>query len=186
MVQAVEDGQKASKLAALGNRIGFLPDMGRIAGLLAITFVAAMFVYTVVPFGEQTPSNISVTPQDSQPEAGSLSAECAYMLAECIGATLVDLRSATEFAEGHIRGAMHMTVREALREPVTRQQIEELAARAPVVFYCSAICASANTVVDTLGQENVKNVYALSGGFEGWQWAGLATEKAPAPGGPAD
>ena len=155
--------------------------MGRIAGLLAVTFVAAMFVYTVMPFGAETPSNISVVAQTSQPETGYLSAECAYMLAQCLGATLVDVRAADEFAQEHIAGAIHMTVREALREPATRQHIEELAAQAPVIFSCGIVCEQGMNVVKILRQENVQNVYALSGGFGGWQWAGLPTEKAPAP-----
>ena len=181
MVQPTTGAQTASKVSALAHRIGFLTDVGRIAGLLAVTFVAAMFVYTVVPFSATVPSNIGVIPQESQPETGYIAVDCARALVQCLGATLIDVRSDGEFAQGHIVGAMHMTVREALHEPATRQDVEEWAAQAPVIFYCGAVCGDSNNVVGQLTRDGVQNVFALSGGYEGWEWAGLPTEKGPVP-----
>ena len=86
--------------------------------------------------------------------------------------TLVDVREESEFAAGHIPGAMHLG-RGVLERDVERA-IPDPAA--PVVLYCGGGFRSA-LAADSLQRMGYTNVISMDGGWGGWTHAGYPTEK---------
>jgi molybdopterin/thiamine biosynthesis adenylyltransferase/rhodanese-related sulfurtransferase len=85
------------------------------------------------------------------------------------GATLVDVREASEWEQGHLPGAQHVS------KSYIEQQIEGIAPDrdAPVVLYCAGGVRSlfaAQTLVDM----GYTDVASMSQGFQGWKSAGLS------------
>jgi hydroxyacylglutathione hydrolase len=86
------------------------------------------------------------------------------------GATIVDVRSANEWAHGHIPGALHIPL------GYLADRAGEIPSSKPVVVQCqsggrSSIAAS---VLERLGVPNVSN---LTGGLTAWAAAGLPIEE---------
>ena len=87
------------------------------------------------------------------------------------GFVLVDVREESEWAKGHLPGAVH------LGKGVIERDVE---ARVPdpateVVLYCGGGYRSA-LAADALGQMGYTNVASMDGGFRGWKEAGLPVE----------
>jgi hydroxyacylglutathione hydrolase len=80
--------------------------------------------------------------------------------------TVVDVRGATEWATGHLPGAMHIPL------GYLTDRANEIPKGRPVVVQCQSGSRSsiAASVLDRLGVANVMN---LSGGITGWAAAGL-------------
>ncbi len=99
-----------------------------------------------------------VTPQDvdALPEAG---------------ATLVDVREASEWEQGHLPGAVHIS------KSYVEQQIEAAVPDrdSPVILYCAGGIRSL-FAAQTLEQMGYTNVASMSGGFQAWKGAGLPWE----------
>jgi len=85
-------------------------------------------------------------------------------------ATLLDVRSLTEFEEGHIPGAEHRFVGKLLRE------LGNLDRSKPIVVQCQAGGRSA--IAASILQRAEFDVVDMQGGYQAWQNAGLPTEKA--------
>jgi rhodanese-related sulfurtransferase len=86
--------------------------------------------------------------------------------------TLVDVREESEFAAGHIPGAVH--IGKGVIERDIEAKVPDPAT--PLVLYCgggfrSALAADA---VQTMGYSNV---ISMDGGWHGWNEAGLPVEK---------
>ena len=86
--------------------------------------------------------------------------------------TLVDVREESEFARGHIPGAIH------LGKGVIERDIEE---RIPdqsreLILYCGGGYRSA-LAADNLQKMGYLNVLSMDGGWRGWTEAGLPTAK---------
>ena len=86
--------------------------------------------------------------------------------------TLVDVREDSEFAAGHIPGAVHIgrgvlerDVERAVPDPAT-----------PIVLYCGGGFRSA-LAADSLQQMGYTNVISMDGGWTGWVSSGGETEK---------
>lgn len=98
-------------------------------------------------------------------------AEARQMLADG-GWALVDVRSDTEWAAGHLPGAKHLD----------RGKLEFMVERAvpdkstPVLVYCKA-GARGTLAALTLQQMGYSKVRNLEGGFMGWQKAGYEVVK---------
>ncbi len=85
-------------------------------------------------------------------------------------ATLLDVRSRTEFEEGHIPGAEHRFVGKLLRE------LSNLDQSKPIVAQCQAGGRSA--IATSILQRAGFDVVDMQGGYQAWKNAGLPTEKA--------
>jgi rhodanese-related sulfurtransferase len=86
-------------------------------------------------------------------------------------ATIVDVREASEWEQGHLPGARHVS------KSYIEQQIEGAAPDrdAPVVLYCAGGVRSL-FAAQTLSEMGYTNVASMSGGFQAWKGAGLDFE----------
>jgi sulfur-carrier protein adenylyltransferase/sulfurtransferase len=86
-------------------------------------------------------------------------------------ATIVDVREASEWDQGHVPGASHVS------KSYIEQQIEGVAPDrdAPVILYCAGGVRSL-FAAQTLEGMGYTNVASMSGGFQGWKSAGLDFE----------
>ncbi len=80
------------------------------------------------------------------------------------GATFVDVRSDQEWREGHVKGALHMPVKE-LPSDASEKLTDK---NQPIVTYCElgGRAAKGAAILRQLGYHNVT---AMSGGFPDWQ-----------------
>ncbi len=86
-------------------------------------------------------------------------------------ATIVDVREVSEWEQGHVPGASHVS------KSYIEQQIEGVVPDrdAPVVLYCAGGVRSL-FAAQTLADMGYTNVASMSGGFQGWKSAGLEFE----------
>jgi rhodanese-related sulfurtransferase len=86
--------------------------------------------------------------------------------------TLVDVREESEWARGHLPGAIH------LGKGVIERDIEQRVpdASAKVILYCGGGFRSA-LAADNLQKMGYSNVESMDGGWKGWLDAGLPTQK---------
>src|SRR4029079_19750600 len=86
-------------------------------------------------------------------------------------ATIVDVREASEWDQGHLPGARHVS------KSYIEQQIEAAAPDrdAPVILYCAGGVRSL-FAAQTLSEMGYTNVASKSGGFQAWKGAGLEFE----------
>ncbi len=84
---------------------------------------------------------------------------------------LVDTREDSEWANGHIVGAIHVG-----KGVIERDIEEEIPNKAEeVILYCGGGFRSA-LAADALQQMGYTNVISMDGGFRGWKEAGYPTE----------
>jgi molybdopterin/thiamine biosynthesis adenylyltransferase/rhodanese-related sulfurtransferase len=86
-------------------------------------------------------------------------------------ATIVDVREASEWDQGHVPGAAHVS------KSYIEQQIEAAAPDhdAPVILYCAGGVRSL-FAAQTLAEMGYSDVASMSGGFQAWKGAGLEFE----------
>ena len=79
-------------------------------------------------------------------------------------ATIVDVREASEWDQGHLPGARHVS------KSYIEQQIEAAAPDrdAPVILYCAGGVRSL-FAAQTLEQMGYTNIASMSGGFQQWK-----------------
>jgi rhodanese-related sulfurtransferase len=84
---------------------------------------------------------------------------------------LVDVREESEYAKGHLPGAIH------IGKGVIERDIEEKIpdVNAPVVLYCGGGYRSA-LAADALQTMGYTNVVSMDGGWRGWNNSGYPTE----------
>src|SRR5215208_4109408 len=87
-------------------------------------------------------------------------------------ATLIDVREDSEWEQGHLPGAVHIS------KSYVEQQIEGAVPDrdAPVVLYCAGGVRSL-FAAQSLQQLGYTNVASMSGGFQAWKSAGLPLDK---------
>jgi rhodanese-related sulfurtransferase len=83
---------------------------------------------------------------------------------------VIDVREPFEWLDGHIEGALHLPMREA----VPRQH--EVPADRPKAVLCAGGLRS-STVISALKREGIRNWYNVSGGVAAWLKAGYAVAK---------
>ena len=85
--------------------------------------------------------------------------------------TIVDVREASEWEQGHVPGAAHVS------KSYIEQQIEGIAPDRdqPLVLYCAGGVRSL-FAAQTLQEMGYINVTSMSGGFQAWKSAGLDFE----------
>jgi molybdopterin/thiamine biosynthesis adenylyltransferase/rhodanese-related sulfurtransferase len=86
-------------------------------------------------------------------------------------ATVVDVREASEWEQGHLPGASHVS------KSYIEQQIEGIQPdrAAPVVLYCAGGVRSL-FAAQTLAEMGYTDVKSMAGGFQAWKGAGLEFE----------
>jgi hydroxyacylglutathione hydrolase len=87
------------------------------------------------------------------------------------GVTVIDVRNATEFAAGHIPGALHIPLGHLA------DRAGEIPPGRPIVVQCQSGGRS-SIAASVLEQRGVENVMNLSGGITAWAAAGLPIDKA--------
>jgi sulfur-carrier protein adenylyltransferase/sulfurtransferase len=88
------------------------------------------------------------------------------------GATVIDVREDSEWEQGHLPGALHIS------KSYVEQQIEGAVPDrdAPVVLYCAGGVRSL-FAAQTLERLGYTNVASMSGGFQAWKSSGLPWDK---------
>ena len=85
---------------------------------------------------------------------------------------LVDCREESEWARGHLPGAIHLC------KGVIERDIEKTIpdTHAPIIIYCGGGLRSA-LAADNLQKMGYRNVVSMDGGWRGWTEAGFPTVK---------
>jgi rhodanese-related sulfurtransferase len=86
--------------------------------------------------------------------------------------TLVDVREESEWARGHLPGAIHLGKGTIERD--VEQRVPDTGAK--LILYCGGGFRSA-LAADNLQKMGYTNVESMDGGWKGWLEAGLATQK---------
>ena len=105
--------------------------------------------------------------------AAGLSPTQAVLLINREKANVVDVRSAEEFASGHLIGSRHVAIDDISAE-LTKAVPDK---KRPLILVCASGMRSqkAQRIAQQLGYENV---HSLGGGLKIWQDANLPLEKA--------
>jgi rhodanese-related sulfurtransferase len=85
---------------------------------------------------------------------------------------LVDVREESEWAQGHLPGAIHLG--KGIIERDVEQRVPDAGAK--VILYCGGGFRSA-LAADNLQKMGYTNVESMDGGWKGWIGAGLPTQK---------
>jgi rhodanese-related sulfurtransferase len=85
---------------------------------------------------------------------------------------LVDVREESEWAQGHLPGAIHLG--KGIIERDLEQRVPEAGAK--IILYCGGGFRSA-LAADNLQKMGYTNVESMDGGWKGWIGAGLPTQK---------
>jgi rhodanese-related sulfurtransferase len=85
---------------------------------------------------------------------------------------LVDVREESEWARGHLPGAIHLG--KGIIERDIEQRVPD--AETKIILYCGGGFRSALSA-DNLQKMGYTDVESMDGGWKGWLDAGLATEK---------
>lgn len=101
------------------------------------------------------------------------------------GTSIIDVRSANEFAEGHIKGARNVPYKEKSEKKagfdgsLDSFDLAKLPAdkNAPIVMYCNGLdCWKSYKAATTAVKAGYKKVHWLRGGLPEWKAGGLALE----------
>src|SRR6516164_7828457 len=85
---------------------------------------------------------------------------------------LVDVREESEWAAGHLPGALHLG--KGIIERDIEQRVSDTGAK--MILYCGGGFRSALSA-DNLQKMGYTNVESMDGGWKGWIGAGLPTQK---------
>ena len=85
---------------------------------------------------------------------------------------LVDVREESEWAQGHLPGAIHLG--KGIIERDVEQRVPDTGAR--IILYCGGGFRSA-LAADNLQKMGYRSVESMDGGWRGWTGAGLPTQK---------
>lgn len=103
-------------------------------------------------------------------EAGQeiLSPRAAAQLLEKEGVALVDVRTPSEYAEGHIEGAVNLN----FFGPRFEEELGKLPKDRPILLYCKTGVRSARAA-EMFRDVGFEKVYDLGGGISAWTRTGL-------------
>ncbi len=137
--------------------------------LRAMKFVCLLFPFWVCGavsiFAGQSSTPVASEPGQGGPKLIEVAA--AQKLIEAKKVIVLDVRTADEFAGGHIAGAKNVD----FLEPDFRQQVKKLDKRQSYLVHCAVggRSARASALMSKLGFESV---YDLRGGLNAWEKAG--------------
>ena len=86
------------------------------------------------------------------------------------GAIAIDVREESDFREGHVAGAMHLS--RGVIELEIEDEIPDL--EQPIICYCGGGSRAA-LVTESLQKMGYKNVRSVAGGLRAWKPQGLPT-----------
>jgi len=115
--------------------------------------------------------------------AGPLTLELPALkqLYDANAALVVDAREPSQYAEGHIAGAISLPYNGALAEPERIAALEP--ARRPIVVYCSGgTCELAMDLAKFLVESGKRRVLVYEGGYPEWESAGYPVARGMAEG----
>lgn len=98
-------------------------------------------------------------------------------LVEARSALVVDARERSEFAAGHIPGAVNLPYDEAIRDPAPLAKLD--AGGHPILVYCSGTrCDASRMLAEMLVRDfGKRNVLIYEGGFTEWAAAGKSVAR---------
>jgi rhodanese-related sulfurtransferase len=85
---------------------------------------------------------------------------------------ILDVRTADEFRDGHIKGAINIDI----KQPDALQKIDKLDHNAKYIVHCRTNHRS-KIAVDHMVQSGFKTIYQMTDGFNGWNTNRLPMEK---------
>jgi len=85
---------------------------------------------------------------------------------------VIDVRTPEEFAEGHLKGAQNIDI----RQQDAYSKLDKLNPKTTYLVYCRTNHRS-GMAVDHMMQKGFKNVYQMMDGFPGWAANNFAFEK---------
>jgi rhodanese-related sulfurtransferase len=100
------------------------------------------------------------------------SKEAAQMLKSDKNLVIIDVRTAEEFKDGHIKGAINIDI----RQPDAFVKIDKLNRNAKYVVHCRTNHRS-QIAVDHMVQSGFKTIVQIMDGFIGWSQNGLPVVK---------
>lgn len=103
----------------------------------------------------------------SLPTSGQVTADAAATLAANPGVVVLDVRTADEFAQGHIEGAIQLD----FYRTDFAAQIDELDRDQPYLLVCRSGNRSGQTL-DVMTELGFSTVYDVEGGMRAWEAAG--------------
>lgn len=119
------------------------------------------------------PAPVAATPASRLPQPVLL-AEVRELAAA--GAVLVDARDGVPYADGHLPGALNLSLGEVDAQLAGFRQ--QVAAEKMLVIYCNGYgCPDSFDLGVRLLQEGYRDVRVFEGGFPEWRDAGLPVEK---------
>lgn len=99
------------------------------------------------------------------------SREAAKMIQSDKDIVILDVRTAQEFQDGHIKNARNMD----MKQPEFLKNIEKLDRNARYVVHCRTSNRS-TVAANWMRQKGFKNIYLISDGFIGWKNNGLPVD----------
>ena len=100
------------------------------------------------------------------------SKEAANMLKSDKNLVVLDVRTAEEFKDGHIKGALNIDI----RQPDAFVKIDKLNRNSKYIVHCRTNHRS-QVAVDHMLQSGFKNIIQIKDGFNGWSQNGLPVVK---------
>lgn len=100
------------------------------------------------------------------------SPEVSQLLKKSPKIVVLDVRTAEEFAEGHIKGAKNIDI----RQPDFFSRVDQLDKKATYLLYCRTNRRS-TSAVEYMTQKGFQHLYQMMDGFPGWAANNLPSEK---------
>lgn len=124
------------------------------------------------------PADVPVIPVTREPLEAGLAV--IRKLHAANAAVFVDARTANEYAEGHIPGAVHLSFDDVFKNPDLAKSFDDRGL--PVVAYCGGgDCDLSRNLAFSLIDGGKKRVLVFLDGTAGWAAAGLPMTKGPQP-----
>jgi rhodanese-related sulfurtransferase len=161
---------RALGLLATGALLGLLVNGVRADGVRFASF-AAPSVCTMAPAGSARPAGPAPVELLAPRDAAGLCGDARTLIA--------DVRSAADFAEGHVSGAIHLPC--TASGEAAGAAVDMVAGRQTLVVYGTAT-DDARRVAEELRQRipgRDLRIVVVSGGFGAWSQAGLACSSGP-------
>ena len=128
-----------------------------------------------------TKVDLPVVPDLDQPIEVKLAFAKRFFDAGPGAAIFVDAREASEYAEGHIAGALSVPFDDAVRNPALIEPFKK--AGKPLVLYCSGgDCELSKDLAKNMLAEGIRKVLVFTDGMPAWKAAGYPMEAGAAKG----
>ncbi len=122
------------------------------------------------PVSPQETQSVVATASDASALGPDLSVEDVAALTAEGGVAVIDVREASEFAEGHIAGATLLPLGELAG------RVDEVPTDLPVILVCRSGNRSGQAY-RLLEEQGFTNIHNMTGGMTAWQKAGYPVEK---------